>query len=125
MILFTLTILASPQSREQILEMLLSVKGPTEGKAGCLGSRLYQEILNENLITYEELWQNEWTLHNHIRSDLYRAILAAMDLSGKPPEVKFSHIAKTEDMDLIKRILGNGEIKEKEWGITRVQRSVR
>jgi quinol monooxygenase YgiN len=124
MILFTVTILATPKSKDQILEILLSVKGPTEVEEGCSGCRLYQDIPNEYVITYEELWQREETLNNHIRSDLFRAVLAAIDLSSTHPKVLFNNISKISDLSLIERVLNKVDMEKKEWGKIRVKRVV-
>lgn len=88
------------------MEILFSVKGPTEGKTGCASCRIYQDLENEHIITYEEVWQSKKKLYNHIRSDPYRKIFAVMDMSDGPPEVKFSTISSIAGMELIKKALG-------------------
>ncbi|MBW1667377.1 MAG: antibiotic biosynthesis monooxygenase [Deltaproteobacteria bacterium] len=106
MIISTLRIVAEPDKNDEILEILFSVKGPTEGEAGCISCRIFQDLRNERVITYEEVWQSEEKLYQHIRSDLYRNILAVMDMSNGPPEVKFSTISNIAGMELIKKALG-------------------
>jgi len=102
MIISIIRIVTEPDKRDEILEILFSVKGPTEGKPGCISCRIYQDLENEHIIAYEEVWQNKENLYNHIRSDLYRSILAVLDMSNGPPEVKFSTISSTAGMEQIK-----------------------
>jgi hypothetical protein len=51
-------------------------------------------------------WETEAALQEHIRSDYYRRILIACELSDHPPEVRFHHVSRTQGMDLIQQILG-------------------
>lgn len=88
----------------EIVEILSSVKGQVEGKAGCLSCLILQEINNENHITYEEKWKTQEQLNNHISSDLYRKILAAMDMSDHSPDVEFNSILDGEGMEIVKAI---------------------
>jgi quinol monooxygenase YgiN len=122
MIISTVTIKAGSEQKEQVLEILFSVKGRTEGEAGCLGCRISQDIQNDHLLIYEEVWQGEENLNQHIRSDLYPKILAAMDLSSEPPKVEFSTVSRTQGMELIKEALGYVDLEEMERKRTRLDR---
>ncbi len=106
MIIATIQIFADSGNINEIIEVLYSVKGPTEGKSGCISCFIHQEVNNKNLITYEERWENQDQLNNHICSDLYRKILAVIDMSSQPPAVKFSTVSSISGMELIKTALG-------------------
>jgi quinol monooxygenase YgiN len=54
-----------------------------------------------NQIGYAEQWDSEEALRDHVRSDLYRRVLAAMELSRKPPEVSFHFTSDTKGLELI------------------------
>ncbi len=111
MIISTVRIAVGAKKRDEILAILFSVKGPTESKPQCVSCRIYTEPRNEKCITYEEVWQNEESLYQHVRSPHYRNLLAAMDLSSEPPEVKFVTVLKTEGMELMERILSDVDLK--------------
>jgi quinol monooxygenase YgiN len=102
---------AGAKEKDEILAILFSVKGPTESEPLCISCRIYTEPRNEKDITYEEVWQNEESLYQHLRSPQYRNLLAAMDLSSEPPEVKFITVLKTEGMELMQRVLGYVDLK--------------
>lgn len=106
MVISTTKIVTEPSDKEKILEILFSVKGPTEGKPGCIRCSIYLDLQNEHVIVYEEVWRSKEDLFYHIRSDLYRSILAVMDMSSEPPGVAFSTISSTTGMELIKSALG-------------------
>ena len=109
MIVSILKIIAEPSNKEGILEILYSVKGPTEAKPGCLSSNVSQDLQDERVIYYKEVWQDKAALNDHIRSDLYRNIIAVMDMSSEPPDIKFNTISNTAGMELIKKTLGFSE----------------
>ncbi|PKN67321.1 MAG: antibiotic biosynthesis monooxygenase [Deltaproteobacteria bacterium HGW-Deltaproteobacteria-15] len=111
MIISTVRIAVRPKMKEEILAILFSVKGPTESNLQCISCRIYTEPRNDKLITYEEVWQNEESLYQHLRSPHYRNLLAAMDLSSEPPEVKFTTVLKSEGMELMQRVLGHVDLK--------------
>lgn len=107
MITSTIRINADPARKDEILEILFSVKGPTEGQSGCLSSNIYQNSLANHLITYVEVWKNKASLYKHIRSPLYRSILAAIDMSCELPDIKFSSVLDIGGMELIKTALSH------------------
>ena len=111
MIISTVRIAVGVKKKEEILAILFSVKGPTESESQCVSCRIYTEPRNEKHITYEEVWQNEESLYQHLRSPQYRNLLAAMDLSSEPPEVKFITVLKTEGMELVQRVLDYVDLK--------------
>jgi quinol monooxygenase YgiN len=122
MIISSVRITVGPKTREETLAILFSVKGPTESEPQCISCRIYTEPRNERHITYEEVWQDEEGLHQHLRSPYYRSLLAAMDLSSEPPEVKFTTVSKSEGMEVIQRVLGRNP-KDPGWTKAAANRS--
>ncbi len=110
MILSIIKITAASNNKDEILDILFFVKGPAEGKHGCLSCGIYHDLQNEHIIFYEELWEGRENLYSYIRSDLYRNILAAVDMSSEPPEIKLSTVLSVAGMDLIKEALGYSHI---------------
>ncbi len=53
-----------------------------------------------------ECWDSEEEFERHIRSDMYRRVLEAMELSQVPPDLKFHHVADTRGMDLVEALRG-------------------
>jgi len=53
-----------------------------------------------------EEWESQADLDKHIRTDDFRKILAVMDISNEPPEIKFNTVSKTVGMEFIERIRG-------------------
>jgi len=106
MIVGTLRILPAPDRRADVLEVLQSVQGPLLAQPGCLGCKVYAEQDPEQGIVLVERWDSEAALQSHIRSEAYRRILGAIELSGGPPEVRFDYVSASEGMELIERSRG-------------------
>jgi len=111
MIISTVRIAVKPRMKDEVLAILFSVKGPTESNLQCVSCRIYTELPTEKTIIYEEVWQDEESLYQHLRSPHYRNLLAAIDLSSETPEVKFTTVLKTEGMELMQRVLGHVDLK--------------
>jgi len=105
-VISTLRIVSSPKQHLEALEILRSVLGPTETQPGCLSCRLCQEDGPDHATVLCGHWEDEAALQEHIRSDLYRRILVACELSNCPPEFCFHHVSRTQGMDLIHQLRG-------------------
>ena len=103
MIVGTLRILPPPDRRAEVLEILRSVQGPVLAHPGCAACHIYEEQGPEQAVVLVEMWESHAALETHIRSDAYRRVLGAIELSGGPPEVRFDHVSATEGMELIER----------------------
>ena len=88
---------------QEILDILLSVRGPTLAASGCLECSIYTEHGEEHAIVYLEKWQSKGEMITHIRSTLYPRVLKALELSDGQPEIIFYEIAATHGIDFIER----------------------
>ena len=104
MILSMVTIFPDPEKRLAVLEILLSVKGPTLADQGCLSCCIYEEHDEVHVITYMEKWQSAAEMYRHIRSPLYVRVLKSMELSSRKPERVFNEVAGIRGMELIESL---------------------
>lgn len=58
----------------------------------------------DNHIRYAEQWESEEAMRAHIRSGVYRRLLAAMEISKQPPEVKFYYSNEEKGLELIEEV---------------------
>ncbi len=96
-----LCIVLPPERRDEIMTMLRSLIGPVSVSTGCLKCRLFQDVVDDSMVCWEEEWQTREDLHRHIASTKYRQILAALDLASTKPEVRFEHVSDNLGMELI------------------------
>jgi quinol monooxygenase YgiN len=109
MILSIVNIVPSGGKRQEILDILFSVKGPTLAAPGCLACSIYEEQGEEQAIVYYQLWQTPEEMYRHIRSALYSRVLQAMELSTREPEIRFHTISETRGMELIESLRGSDD----------------
>ena len=94
----------SARQRAELIEILRSVQDLTRPLRGCSACWLSENDFLHNDVRYVEQWESEPALHDHIRSDMYRRVLAAMELSKKPPEVRFYFSSENKGFELIENI---------------------
>jgi len=93
-----------PAQHVEALELLRSIRGPTQAHPGCIACGIYQEDDGDHSILLFEEWSSLGALHEHVRSELYRRVLAALELATQPPEVCVRHVSTTEGFDLIQKL---------------------
>ena len=103
MIVGTLRIRPAPHRHAEVLEIFQAVQGPVLAQPGCVACHIYEEPGPARAIVLVERWESQAALEAHLRSEAYRRILGAIELSGGPPEVCFDYVSATEGMDLIER----------------------
>lgn len=104
MIVGTLKLLPPPQRRDQVLDIFRTVQGPVLAQIGCTACHIYEEQSPERAVVLVEIWTDQASLDEHLRSESYRLILGAMELSSEPPLVRFDTVSATEGMELIERL---------------------
>jgi quinol monooxygenase YgiN len=99
----TVRILPPPDRYAAVLEVLRSVQGPIRAQPGCAACDIFDEKGPEPAILLFERWGTEEAFEAHVRSDVYRRILGAIDLSGDRPDVRFDRVTSSEGIELIER----------------------
>jgi quinol monooxygenase YgiN len=103
MIVGTLRIVPLPDRRAEVLEILRSVQGPVLAQAGCTAYQIFEERGPDEAVVLVERWETAAALETHIRSEAYRRILGAIELSSGAPEIRFDHVSATEGIEVIER----------------------
>ena len=87
--------------REELLKVLLCLKGPTEVAKGCRVCRVLEDVLDDHALTYLVQWDTEEELEEHLRSESLRRLLPYIDLSVEPPEVDFSTVDRIHGIEFL------------------------
>ena len=109
MVVGTLRILPLPHRHGEVLEILQSIQGPVQAQPGCTACDIYEEQGPEGAVVLVERWDSAEALETHLRSETYRRILGAIELSGRAPEVRFDHVTTSEGMEMIVRARSSPE----------------
>ncbi len=104
MLLTMVKISPSPGKQQEILDILMSVRGPTLAASGCLECSIYEEHDEEHIVLYLEKWQSMNEMIVHIRSPLYTRVLKALELSVRQPEISFYEVSGRQGIELIEGV---------------------
>ena len=67
MILVTIRMVVRPKKHDEALRILRSTAEWSRVKPGCLSSRIYEDVQDDNVLMFEEMWKNEGDLDLHLR----------------------------------------------------------
>jgi len=98
---FTLRVTTNPDSRTAVLYNLTSLLAPTRVQPGCISCRLYGDIEEPKAIRLVEEWQSQADLERHLRSEDFRLVLAAIELSAGKPELHFDTVSARAGLEVI------------------------
>ncbi len=88
----------------EAVQMLQAIQSRLQISTGHLGSWLQERDHPCPYILYEEQWKSKEAVYAHIRSSLYRRLLAVMEFSSRAPEVSFFFVSHTKGMELIEEL---------------------
>lgn len=106
MVISTLRIVTAPQSRAEIIRTLSAQLGPVRVQPGCLSCALYQDIEIPEAVTLTEEWDSQAELSRRLRSEDYRAVLAAIELSREQPTIHFDTVTRRAGLEIVESARG-------------------
>ena len=101
MVISTLRIVPAPQSRARVLRALAAQLGPTRVQPGCLRCDLYRDVEDQGSITLVEEWDSQAELDCRLRSEDYRALLAAIELSQEQRLIHFDTVTRRAGLEIV------------------------
>jgi quinol monooxygenase YgiN len=103
MVLATIRMIIPPKKRDEALKILRSMAEQCKIHSGCLACYIYEDVQEENVLMFEEIWGNEEDLTQHIRSREYQNVLLVMEMAPKRPEVRFNTVSISTGMETIEK----------------------
>lgn len=101
MIVVRITMNVVPEKQKELVQTLLSMIGPMEKEAGCLGYALFCDIEDKNLLSLLEEWQTRKDLDHHLRSEMFGVLLGTKSLLNKPHGIQIYTIHQSEGMEAV------------------------
>jgi len=101
-----------PERRADVIEILRSIQGSVRTEPGCAAFDIYAEEGPESAVLLVERWETDVALDAHLRSENYRSILCAIELSGERPDIRFEHVSASQGIELIERRRGTSGISD-------------
>jgi quinol monooxygenase YgiN len=98
-----------PGKRDQAIQLLVSAVGRTEAKPGCRECLVARDVSGEGLVRYSEVWDSESAFQQHLRSEEFRRVLVAMDMSYEEPKVVIGNLSGRNGFDYMRTLYGSKE----------------
>jgi quinol monooxygenase YgiN len=103
MILATIRMTIPPQKRGEALKILRSVAELCRDDPGCLSCNIYEDLQDNKVLVFEEVWTAEEGLDLHLRSEEYRNLLLVVEMAPKQPEIRFDTISSSTGIETIEK----------------------
>ncbi len=107
MIQATIRLVAPEGKRQEVLDVLLCLKGPIEALPECRGCWICQDVANDHAITYLAQWDTQDDLESHLRSERFRRLLPYIEMSVEPPAVSFGRIEHIRGIEFLLEVLSS------------------
>ena len=104
MIIELVSMVTTPEKREDLGKALSSFLAMTRTEPGCLAGLLYQDWSDESVFYLESRWQTVSDLTHHIRMDAYKRLLQLMELAEEPPIIEFLTVSEVRGLDFVKAV---------------------
>ena len=101
MIHSTIRMRIPPKKNCEVLEVLRPLAERIKVNPGCLGSHLYRDLQEEDVLMFEQRWRSEEDLKLHLRSNDYRTVLLLMEVALTQPEICFEVVNHTSGFETI------------------------
>jgi quinol monooxygenase YgiN len=109
MILASIRMTIAPQKFGEALGILKSLVAECTVQPGCLNCRIYRNVQSNNVLMFQQLWNDEANLQRHLRSDEYRQLLLVLEMATKQPEIRFDTILSSTGIETIEKARSNAE----------------
>jgi len=101
MIITSTKISVPTENRKEFLQTLHPLIDRVRDGKGCIRD-VYQEVENENSFILIEEWKTQADLDEHLRSDEFGVLLAALKLLSETSEIEFSMLAQTKKIKALR-----------------------
>jgi quinol monooxygenase YgiN len=96
----------SPETHDEAVSVLRSLVGPVRAESGCNATRFLHDAGSGCGLTWVEEWHSVEDFERHLRSPVFRRILAIIELAESPPVVEIDEVASRRGFELVEEILG-------------------
>ncbi len=87
----------------EALKILRPIVEQCRDQPGCLSSRIFRDLAEENVIMIQEMWLDEEALERHLRSEEYRNLLLVLEMALRQSEIRFDTISSSTGIETIEK----------------------
>jgi quinol monooxygenase YgiN len=89
------------EKRAEILQTFKAMLGAIRSEPGCISCNCYVDIEAENILLFQEQWENREDLNTHLGSTHFSVLIGVMSLLHNEPVIRFNTIAATAGAELL------------------------
>jgi len=89
MVVVTFKLHGKPGKQLEINQSLKDIAAKVKKLDGCMDTKIYQDVDDENIYILIEEWHKQRQLDDHMKSNLFSALIGIKGLLNKEPEIKF------------------------------------
>ena len=104
MLIVTLRLSVPLSMISHVVDLFESYRGPVSVRTECGSVQLYNHFSDPGEFMLMEEWGSLRGLHDHIRSEDFRKVLALMDLAVIAPELRFHRVSSQKGFDLVREL---------------------
>ena len=93
-----------PKDVDRAVRLLLSVKGDILTKRGCRACDVSTEAADAGVVHYREEWESKEAFREHARSEEFRRVLIAMDMSSEEPRIVVGNLSGHSGMAYLREL---------------------
>ena len=102
MIIATIKMTVPYEKRQEMLQTVSTLTGTTRKERGCRACDFYIDTENADAFLLMEEWDTEDDFDRHVRNAAFSALLGALTLLNRRPDVRINDVADTAGMEKIK-----------------------
>lgn len=94
----------SPGELERAVQVLRSVVGHVQTKAGCRACTVARDVAEDGWVHYFEEWESATPFHQHVRSEEFRSVLVAMDMCCEEPRAVVGTLSGHRGLEYLSKL---------------------
>lgn len=95
-----------PEGPQNLLDALRFATTIPAVEPGCRSSSIWQEAGASGAVLLMEEWESPEAMERHMNSPAFRRLLAVLELSRTPPEIRYVQSSRLRGVDWMRQVLG-------------------
>jgi quinol monooxygenase YgiN len=97
-----------PEEPRDLLDALRSASTIPAVEPGCCSSSIWRNADESGAVLLMEEWKSPEELERHMRGPIFHRLLAVLELSRTPPEIRYVQGSRLRGVDWMAQVLGPG-----------------
>ena len=93
----------APDKYAQARDILTSLVERTKVCPGCQGCNVCQDVLDPHVLIFEEWWETDTDLEQHLGSESYWPVILVMEMAAEQPKIRFDSISGSTGMETLEK----------------------